>query len=191
MHLSHSVKVSFLNRNLQFQPVLIRHYYCLGKGACKRFYTKESRNFLKQMQLLEETRKIVMSDFARRIFEKFSRELILWKKMVHLVAELDVLASLAEYARNQEVICVPEIVDDEIILMLDESYHPSLNTNGDFIPNGIQLGGHDKAPLALLTGPNMGGYVNINSITSYSFSSELSGSPEIFRIFVGPQIMNN
>lgn len=127
-----------------------------GKGSCKRYYTKEARSFLKQMQQLEEKRKNVMTDFARRIFEKFSLEFKLWKQIVHLVAELDVLASLAEYARNQDVICVPEIVDDEVILMLDESYHPSLNANGDFIPNGIQLGG-PKAPLALLTGPNMGG----------------------------------
>lgn len=126
------------------------------KGKCKRFYTKETRDFLKHMQQLEEKRKNVMSDFARRIFEKFSREFHAWKKIIHLIAELDVLASLAEYARNQEVICVPEIVDEEVILMLDESYHPSLNVNGDFIPNGITLGG-EKAPLALLTGPNMGG----------------------------------
>ncbi|XP_063701987.1 probable DNA mismatch repair protein Msh6 [Culicoides brevitarsis] len=127
-----------------------------GKPACKRFYTEETRDFLKRMQQLEEKRKHVMSDFARRIFEKFSLEYKKWKEIVHLMAELDVLASFAEYARNQEVICMPEIVDNEIVLTLEESYHPSMNVNGNFIPNGIVLGG-EKAPLALLTGPNMGG----------------------------------
>jgi len=37
-----------------------------------------------------------------------------------------------------------------------DGYHPCMKLSDDFIPNGITLGG-TNAPLALLTGPNMGG----------------------------------
>lgn len=40
---------------------------------------------------------------------------------------------------------------------VDNSYHPCMQMSGDFIPNGLTLGGTAAAPLALLTGPNMGG----------------------------------
>lgn len=39
---------------------------------------------------------------------------------------------------------------------MEDGYHPCMKLSDDFIPNGITLGG-ESAPLALLTGPNMGG----------------------------------
>lgn len=105
---------------------------------------------------LEHQRDTVKNDFTRRIFAKFSTHFDLWKSCVALAAELDVICSLAQYAYNQQTVCVPELVDDNQLLELTESYHPCLTQSGGFIPNDITLGAA-KPALALLTGPNMGG----------------------------------
>ena len=42
------------------------------------------------------------------------------------------------------------------IFELENGVHPCMAAKEDFIPNGISLG-ENSAPLALLTGPNMGG----------------------------------
>lgn len=112
------------------------------------------------MQMAEDDRNTVLKDLSRRIFEKFSQHYDLWKHCVDCVAHLDVLASLAEYARTQQLICVPELVDVEIekqsFIEIEDGYHPCVLAD-TYIPNGIILGCNDTAPLSILTGPNMGG----------------------------------
>lgn len=112
------------------------------------------------MQQAEEERNNVLKDLSRRIFEKFSKHYSLWKQCVDCVAHLDVLGSLAEFAKNQNTICVPEILpaskDSPPIIDIDEGYHPCVSADS-YIPNGLSLGGCATAPLAILTGPNMGG----------------------------------
>lgn len=113
------------------------------------------------MQHAETERDIILKDLSRRIFEKFSKHYELWKQCVDCVANLDVLASLAEYAHAQQFICVPELheqsVDQQPFIDIAESYHPCAATD-TFIPNGLVLGtGETPAPLSVLTGPNMGG----------------------------------
>ncbi len=39
---------------------------------------------------------------------------------------------------------------------MEDGYHPCMKLSDDFIPNGITLG-KSSPPVALLTGPNMGG----------------------------------
>uniref|UniRef100_A0A182K008 DNA mismatch repair protein n=1 Tax=Anopheles christyi TaxID=43041 RepID=A0A182K008_9DIPT len=137
-----------------------------GKNATKRFHTEETRNFLKQMMQLEDRRKSVLKDLARRIFERFSRDYDMWKGCVDLVATLDVLTSLAEYARSEGLMCVPELLDKhesaaggKAFIEIEEGIHPCLTGEAaeNFIPNGTAIGGDGKANLVLLTGPNMGG----------------------------------
>ncbi|XP_040156258.1 probable DNA mismatch repair protein Msh6 [Anopheles arabiensis] len=136
-----------------------------GKNATKRFHTEETRRFLKQMMLLEDRRKSVLKDLARRIFERFSRDYDMWKGCIELVATLDVLTSLAEYARTEGLSCVPVLLSkDETIggksfIEIEEGIHPCLSSEAaeNFIPNGTAIGGDGKANLVLLTGPNMGG----------------------------------
>lgn len=112
------------------------------------------------MQAAEEERNAVLKDLSRRIFEKFSLHYNRWKQCVDCVAELDVLASLAEYARNQCTVCVPEVEYPEpgkqAFIEIEEGYHPCVSAD-TYIPNGVALGCNDTAPLSLLTGPNMGG----------------------------------
>ncbi|EDW94848.1 probable DNA mismatch repair protein Msh6 [Drosophila yakuba] len=129
-----------------------------GKKPCRRYTTAETRALLKDMQHAEETRNTVLKDLARRLFEKFSNYYDQWKQCIDCVANLDVLCSLAEYAGQQMVICVPELVSgtEQPFIQLEEGYHPCVNAS-TYIPNGLELGTASEAPLSLLTGPNMGG----------------------------------
>ena len=73
------------------------------------------------------------------------------------LAELDVLAGLAELAR-QRGYCRPQMVD-EPILRIEEGRHPVLDAvlpSGEFVPNDCRCGGDDGQVL-LITGPNMAG----------------------------------
>ena len=135
---------------------------CQGKNAVKRYSTDETKEFLKRMQELEERKKNVMNDFAGRVYAKFSENYSTYKMIAGLVAKLDVLASLAEYARNQNQVCIPEIhamseVAGDSILKIVNGVHPLMNCD-DFIPNGMNIpSGSGKAFFELITGPNMGG----------------------------------
>lgn len=113
------------------------------------------------MQLLEERKKGVMNDFARKVFENFSLNYTTYKKITGAVAKLDVLSSLAEYARNQSMICVPEIHEmgsesGESLLKIENGIHPLMKSE-DFIPNGMEIPNNRTAFFELITGPNMGG----------------------------------
>lgn len=117
-----------------------------------------SQSFLKQMMNAEDERNAVLNDLSRRIFEKFSQQYDLWKQCVDCVAHVDVLASLAEYARNQNIVCVPQIeqAQQQPFIEIEEGYHPCVSAD-TYIPNGITLGCNGIAALSILTGPNMGG----------------------------------
>uniref|UniRef100_A0A182QD49 DNA mismatch repair protein n=1 Tax=Anopheles farauti TaxID=69004 RepID=A0A182QD49_9DIPT len=134
-----------------------------GKNAAKRFHTEETRHFLKQMMQLEDRRKSVLKDLSRRIFERFSREYEMWKGCIDLVGTLDVLTSLAEYARSEGLVCVPELLEKQAdrkpLIEIEEGIHPCLanDASESYIPNGIAMGEAGNANLVLLTGPNMGG----------------------------------
>ncbi|KAH8396852.1 hypothetical protein KR215_005308 [Drosophila sulfurigaster] len=129
-----------------------------GKKPARRYTTNETKALLKDMQQAEEARNAVLKDLARRLFEKFSNHYEQWKQCIDCVSTLDVLGALAEYARQQLVICVPELdsAQSQPFIELEEGYHPCVNAS-TYIPNGMQLGTETEAPLSLLTGPNMGG----------------------------------
>ncbi|XP_037040752.1 probable DNA mismatch repair protein Msh6 [Bradysia coprophila] len=128
------------------------------KKGFKRYHTEDLKDMLKRMIETEEQRNAILKDLSRRMFEKFSNEYQQWKKCVDLAATLDVLLSMATYGNTQGHLCFPDIVDgaDGPILEMEDGYHPCMKLTDDFIPNGITLGG-SSPPLALLTGPNMGG----------------------------------
>jgi DNA mismatch repair protein MutS len=73
------------------------------------------------------------------------------------LAELDVLAGLAELARRRQY-CRPSMCD-EPILEIDDGRHPVLDIiepAGKFVPNSTLMGG-DHGIVLILTGPNMAG----------------------------------
>lgn len=112
------------------------------------------------MQNAEMEENAALKDIARRIFGKLSQQYHLWKQCTDCVAYLDVLTSLAEYATTHLISCVPVlepiVKDGQGFIEIDNGYHPCLPA-GTYIPNGVILGTQDKAPLTILTGPNMGG----------------------------------
>lgn len=128
-----------------------------GKNPARRFSTTETRQLLKDLMQAEDQRNNVLKDLLRRMFEKFSQEYEVWKKVVDCVSILDCLTACTVYGQNQNQICFPEIVEnnDGPILEIEDGYHPCMTLTDDFIPNGITLGGKTSAPLSLLTGPNM------------------------------------
>lgn len=129
-----------------------------GKNAASRFTTEESRRLRKELMQAEDELNGVLKDLLRRMFERFSKEYEVWKKVVDCVSILDCLTSLTVYGQNQNQKCFPEIVDNDDngpIIEIEEGVHPCMKLTDDFIPNGITLGGNTMAPLAILTGPNM------------------------------------
>ncbi len=129
-----------------------------GKDPAKRYHTEETKEFLKRMIQAEDQKKAVLGDIMRKIFEIFSQDYEQWKHLVNLVATLDVLVSLAEYARNQNNTCVPEIseMSDKPFFELENGVHPLMAHLPDFIPNSATLP-KGKAYLELITAANMGG----------------------------------
>ncbi|XP_055323471.1 probable DNA mismatch repair protein Msh6 [Sitodiplosis mosellana] len=130
-----------------------------GKNAASRYTTEETRQLRKELMQVEDERNVVLKDLLRRMFEKFSTEYDVWKKVIDCVSILDCLTSFTVYGQNQSQICFPKIVDNNNgpVIEIDEGIHPCMKFTDDFIPNGISLGGETTAPLAILTGPNMGG----------------------------------
>jgi DNA mismatch repair protein MutS len=74
-----------------------------------------------------------------------------------VLARVDVLASLAELARQRNY-CRPKIVEEPVLRIVD-GRHPVLDVvepEGTFVPNDAELGG-DACTILLITGPNMAG----------------------------------
>jgi DNA mismatch repair protein MutS len=73
------------------------------------------------------------------------------------LAEVDVLAALAELARERNY-CRPEVVG-EPVLQITDGRHPVLDViepQGTFVPNDAHCGG-EEGKILLITGPNMAG----------------------------------
>lgn len=73
------------------------------------------------MMRAEQERAKIILDLNRRIFEKFSDRYQEWETVIQCLKILDVLCSLAEYARTYaEDICMPEVqpFDDEVCVCI-------------------------------------------------------------------------
>ncbi|KPJ16004.1 putative DNA mismatch repair protein Msh6 [Papilio machaon] len=130
-----------------------------ARKGFKRFSTAETKNFLARMIAAEDQKSSILRDLSRRILEKFSSHYTQWEAAVNCLASLDVLMSLAEFARQQTGnICLPDVTYDSNTtpyIKIVEGRHPCIPIVNEFIPNDTSLG--DGGSLLLLTGPNMGG----------------------------------
>lgn len=129
-----------------------------GKNPARRFSTAETRQMRKEMITAEDQKNVVLKDLLRRMFERFSQEYEVWKKVVDCVAILDCLTAFTVYGQNENQVCFPDIVeatDSGPIIEIEDGYHPCMTISEDFIPNSITMGGETTPPMALLTGPNM------------------------------------
>ncbi len=102
----------------------------------------------------EQIRKIEYELFVavRSRVAEYSQSL---RQVARAIAELDVLSSFAEMARQHNW-TRPQVVDENLIEMRD-SRHPVVEEAcaGEFIPNDCYL--DDKKNIIILTGPNMSG----------------------------------
>ncbi|XP_071562945.1 probable DNA mismatch repair protein Msh6 [Temnothorax nylanderi] len=124
----------------------------------KRYYTAEAKELLARQMNAEEHKDKVLKDLNRRIFAQFSEKYDMWHAAIHKLATMDVLISLADYARNGDM-CIPEIhdgSDGEVFIRIKDGKHPCI-TSDNFIPNDTSLATDDAASFMILTGPNMGG----------------------------------
>lgn len=120
----------------------------------------------------------IIQDLNRRIFEKFSERHEEWEMVIQCLKMLDVLCSLAEYARTYaEDICLPEILPfvDQVNkitsaqftvhtkicfqpkIVVKDGRHPCITNVESFVPNDTFIGTEGHPSILLLTGPNMGG----------------------------------
>jgi DNA mismatch repair protein MSH6 len=131
-----------------------------GSKPSKRYSTSRSRQLLADMIKAEHERTKIVQDLNRRIFEKFSQKRQQWEQAIECITLLDVLCSLAEYARSfSQEMCLPEIesIADSNKIIIQNGRHPCATNVDSFVPNDTKMGVDDYANILLITGPNMGG----------------------------------
>ncbi|XP_056646514.1 probable DNA mismatch repair protein Msh6 isoform X1 [Diorhabda sublineata] len=131
-----------------------------GAKPVKRFSTATTRDLLSQMIDAESTKEKVILDLSRKIFEKFNDKRDKFDTVIQCLTILDVLCSLAEYARTYSFeICLPTILpfDDQPKLLIENGRHPVAQNLENYIPNDTKMGVDELPSLLIITGPNMGG----------------------------------
>ncbi|RMD44286.1 hypothetical protein DV735_g888, partial [Chaetothyriales sp. CBS 134920] len=136
-------------------------------SGAKRWYFAELRAKVRELQEAQETHSQIVKDVAVRFYKRFDENYDIWLAAVKIMAQLDCLISLAKASASLgQPSCRPEFIDDErSVLDLVDLRHPCLMENvDDFIPNDIQLGGHNPN-LTLLTGANAAGKSTVLRMT--------------------------
>ncbi|CAG9816577.1 unnamed protein product [Phaedon cochleariae] len=131
-----------------------------GNKPCKRFSTPMSRALLAKMMRAEAERAKLILDLNRRIFRKFSEKNDLFDEAVQCLTILDVLCSLAEYARTfSHNICMPEVLPfaDKPKIEIVDGRHPCITNLDNFVANDTKMGVDNHPGILIITGPNMGG----------------------------------
>ncbi len=124
------------------------------KGA-ERYITDELKGF--EDKVLSARERSLMREKAlyEEILETLAAQLIPLRDAANAIAELDVLASLADRASALDW-CRPELSEDDGIA-IERGRHPVIEQIRDepFEPNDLQLSDHRR--MLIITGPNMGG----------------------------------
>ncbi len=124
---------------------------------CERYITPELKEI--EDNILGAEEKIVLLEYNLfvQIKDKIAEQLSRIKSTARALAEIDVLASLAEVA-DREGYCKPEVsVSDKIEIV--DGRHPVVEKMTDksgFVPNDTVLD-MEEDRLAIITGPNMAG----------------------------------
>lgn len=141
-----------------------------SRKGFRRFWTPKIKQLLQDLADAQGQREASLRGILQGLIRQFCEHHSIWHGIVNVVAEMDVLISLA-LASNYFVgpTCRPSIKDttkllsdeaDTPYLRAKELGHPvlsSLSGSGCFVPNDVNIGGHRNACFMLLTGPNMGG----------------------------------
>ena len=123
----------------------------------ERYITEELKEFETKILGAQEKIAVIENNLFNDLREKIKEQLRQIQQTAHIIAVVDVLASMAEAAENNNYIR-PSITADGCITIKD-GRHPLVErilTNDIFVPNDTSLN-HRDAEIALITGPNMAG----------------------------------
>jgi DNA mismatch repair protein MutS len=122
----------------------------------ERFYTPQLKDWEGKILSADEKRVALEYELFNEVISVVANHSKQLQEMAVLLGELDVLASLAEVAVNNNYVR-PSITDDCRIL-IREGRHPVVenSVDGGFVPNDVEMDCSDEQFL-LITGPNMAG----------------------------------
>lgn len=131
-----------------------------ARKGYKRFYTPAIDKYFSELTCYEEKMKRLLDNIMSKIFAQFMSKISLWSAAIECVAILDVLQSIAFFARtlkaNNIDICRPTFIKDmeSPIIEYANGRHPVIvKANPNYTPNDMIL----DERLVLLSGANMGG----------------------------------
>uniref|UniRef100_A0A0E0ES22 DNA mismatch repair protein n=1 Tax=Oryza meridionalis TaxID=40149 RepID=A0A0E0ES22_9ORYZ len=137
------------------------------KKGFYRYWTPEVKELISELSKAEAEKEAKLKCILQNLIQLFVEHHSKWRQLVSVVAELDVLISLAIASDFFEgPTCCPIIKesygpDDTPTLHARNLGHPTLRSDslgsGSFVPNDIKMGGPGNASFIVLTGPNMGG----------------------------------
>lgn len=123
----------------------------------ERYVTDELKQYESKVLSADEQ----ALELEQRIFQELLETTATWldslQRNADVLAELDVLAGLAELAVQRNYVR-PEVFEGPGLEII-EGRHPVLDATspiGTFVPNDVKIGGAYR-PIALITGPNMAG----------------------------------
>lgn len=108
---------------------------------------EKERDILKAEEAAKAREYLVFNELRQHIAPKADNV----RDLAIILAELDVLTSLAEVAARQHY-CRPSFADN---LKLEAARHPVVECHANFIANDLQMSENER--LIILTGPNMSG----------------------------------
>jgi DNA mismatch repair protein MutS len=122
----------------------------------ERFITPELKEFEDKALSASSKALALEKRLYEALLEKVADDLHALQRSAAAVAELDVLASLAERAEALNWVR-PQLVDDEAIIEIVDGRHPVVEQVLDdaFVPNSLHL--DNARRMVIITGPNMGG----------------------------------
>jgi DNA mismatch repair protein MutS len=123
----------------------------------ERYVTPQLKQYEEQVLTADERAKELEHGLFVKLREKVQREARRLQATAAVLAELDVLAALAELAKERGYVR-PNLVEQPVLKIVD-GRHPVLDIlepQGTFVPNDCVAGG-DEGTILLITGPNMAG----------------------------------
>ena len=124
---------------------------------CERYITPELKEYEEKVLAADEKASAREQLLFHELRTKTHRHLTVLQEVAVAMAELDVLASLAEIAAQRTWVR-PELTD-ESVLRIEGGRHPVLDvtmSQGEFVPNDC-VQSPESGMILLITGPNMAG----------------------------------
>ncbi|CAN6469121.1 unnamed protein product [Victoria cruziana] len=138
-----------------------------SKKGYFRYWTPKIRMHLGELSNAEAERESKLKSILHRFIIHFCDHHLKLRKLISVIAELDVFSSLAVASDYYEgPVCRPTILSSSCSKGTPSLSgkclgHPILKSDaickGSFVPNDVNIGGTNNASFILLTGPNMGG----------------------------------